>query len=147
MKRPSCEKQPQKTTFSSRHPALMLVNLTVVSLEPKMGWTTREDNPAVLMIYQDDCVRTIKRNNELALMSPSTDPASFRFFIEAERVDLAKPIGLVNPLPPLPREEVVVSLATWDDAESEPFAVSRSGAKDGGCFARGIPLGSSTMGA
>jgi hypothetical protein len=125
----------------------MLVNLTVVSLESKMGWTTREDNPAVLMIFQDDSVRTVKRSNELALMSPSTDPASFRFFIEAERVDLAKPIGLVNPLPPLPRKVVVVSLATCDDAEPEPFEVSRSGAKDGCCIARGIALGSSMMGA
>jgi hypothetical protein len=55
MRRPSCEKQPQKTTFSSRNLALMLVNLRVVSLEPKTGSTTQEEHPAVLIIYQNDC--------------------------------------------------------------------------------------------
>jgi hypothetical protein len=124
----------------------MLVNLTAVSLESKMRLMTREENSAVLMIHQNDCVRTVEHGNELALMSPSTDPTSFCFFI-AERVDLAKPDGLGNPPPPLARKEAVVNLVTWDDAMSEPFGVSGNGAEGGGCIARGIPLGISTLGA
>src|SRR5882757_7170239 len=103
MRRPSCEKQPQKTTSSLRNLALMLAILRVVSQEPKTGWTTQEQHPAVLMKYQNDCVRTVKHCNELALVSSSTD--SF-CFIEAERVNLAEPDGLANPLPSLPRDEV-----------------------------------------
>jgi hypothetical protein len=142
MRRPSCEKL-QKSAFSSRNPALMLANLKVVSLELKTRWTAREEHPAVLIIYQKDCVRVVKHSNELE-MSPSTDPTSF-CFIEAERVNLAEPERPANPLPPLPREEVV-SLGTWDNIKPEFFVVSRNGAEDGGCIARGIPLGSSTLG-
>jgi hypothetical protein len=57
------------------------------------------------MIDQNDRERTKKHGNELALTTSSC------FFNEEERVNLAEPIGLANPLPPLPREEVV-GLAT-----------------------------------
>lgn len=52
-----------------------------------------------------------KNGNELALTPSSNDRAS-SFFIKEERVNLADPVGLANPLPPLPREEVIVDFAT-----------------------------------
>jgi hypothetical protein len=63
------------------------------------------------MIDQNDCERTGKHGNELALTSSSNDPTSCSF-IEEERVNLAEPVGLANPIPPLPCEEVAVDPAT-----------------------------------
>ena len=57
------------------------------------------------MVDQNDCERTAKHGNELALTSSPC------FFTEEERVNLAEPVGLANPLPPLPHEEVA-ELAT-----------------------------------
>lgn len=94
---------------------------------------------------QNDCERIEIYGNELALGSSFNDPTSC-FFIEEERVNLAELVGFANPSPPLPREEVVVDLATRDNAVPEFSAVSRNGADDEGCIARGIPLGCSTLG-
>lgn len=44
----------------------MPMNLTIATLEPKTGWTTREEYLAVQMI-QNDCVRTMELRNELGL--------------------------------------------------------------------------------
>lgn len=75
-----------------------------------MEWI--EEYPAFLMINQNDCTGVAKSKNELMSMSPSIDSASFRFFIEAERVNLAEPDGPAIPLPSIPREVDVARLAT-----------------------------------
>ena len=114
MRRISCE------MTSSRNGALIPADLQVASPESMMG--QKEGYLAVLMIDQNDCVRAVKLKNELVLMSSLTDPASFCFFTEEERVNLAGPDGLANPCSSLPHE-VEVSLATWDNAEPEFFVV------------------------
>ena len=85
-------------------------------------------------------------NNELVLTSPSTDPASFCLFVEAERVNMAERDGFANPLPSPPLGVVAACLAAGSNAETEFFALSCEGGGIGGSVGRGIPLGSSVRG-
>lgn len=80
-------------------------------------------------------------------MSLSADPASFCFLTEAERVNLAEPGGLAKPRLTLPLEAMLVAnLVTCGGATIESVAVLCEIEGDGGCVARGRPLGVSTLG-
>jgi len=83
-------------------------------------------------------------SNELSLILPVTDPASF-CFIEEERVSLTELEGFADPLPPRLRVAVVVSLPTWINAESGFFVGARGVVGGRGCVAWGVPLVSSTL--
>lgn len=124
---------------SSRHESLIRTNPQIASLELMTG---REEDPLVaLMKYQNDCVRAVKMNNELALTSPSTDPASFCLFVEAERVNMAERDDSANPPPSPPLGNEAAGLAAGGSVETEFFGVSCEGGGSGGSVGRGIPLG------
>jgi hypothetical protein len=73
-------------------------------------------------------------------MSLPTDPASFCFLIEVERVNLAEPGGLAKPRLPLPLEAMLVgNLVTWGCKPVKFAVVSHTGAGDGACVAWGVP--------
>src|SRR5712691_10495698 len=129
---------------SSRHESLILTNPQIASLELMMG--REEDPPVALMKGQNDCVRAVRMNNVLALRSPSTDPASFCLFVEAERVNMAERDDSANTLSSPHLGIEAAGLATGGNADTEFFGVSCEGGGSGGSVGRGIPLGSPARG-